>query len=438
MHSTLEKMYNKFVATMQTVTISLAQFKKIRPFNVRSVKREGCLCKVCESYDNLMSGVEEAVEKLDEHFTAAEESFKVSYSEKGGSDDVDNETAGWRARTKFIFDLAASRKKADHMKAMLCEHGNPALAKDDCVNGVCKSDNCGFQRRWKKLRKLIVFNGTIQTYSVCKTPMKAIKSGVHLMPSAPAVFMSVVEFSAFESVPTEDDENGSSDATSNVDEDVDWGAAQKRNVRLVNVRKQASIIELLDMLDESFLGMCQHRRTVARCKDAARDLHEKATPGVMVVNEDWAEKFVISPARMLQSQYWAQISSSIFVSVLAWLDSARWHDRHVLAKGSWVTTVDGKALEVVEQSGEDVTVKSEPKPIKVKRCDLKSMLREGDEVTTTEGEYGRVSSQLGTRVKVIFENGVRECERSSLHHRFWVTKAFFGITNDRKQCVPER
>ena len=37
---------------------------------------------------------------------------------------------------------------------------------------------------------------------------------------------------------------------------VDWGAAQKRNVRLVNVRKQASIIELLDMLDESFLGMC--------------------------------------------------------------------------------------------------------------------------------------------------------------------------------------
>jgi hypothetical protein len=97
-----------------------------------------------------------------------------------------------------------------------------------------------------------------------------------------------------------------------------------------------------------------------------------------------------------------------------------------------------KAFEVVEQSGEDVTVKSEPKPIKVKRCDLKSMLREGDEVTTTEGEYGRVSSQLGTRVKVIFENGVRECERSSLHHRFWVRKAFFGITNDRKQCVPER
>ena len=93
-------------------------------------------------------------------------------------------------------------------------------------------------------------------YSGSKTPMKTIKSGVHLVPSAPAVFMSVVEFSAFESVPTEDDENGSSDATSNVDEDVDWGAAQKRNVRLVNVRKQASIIELLDMLDESFLGMC--------------------------------------------------------------------------------------------------------------------------------------------------------------------------------------
>ena len=55
------------------------------------------------------------------------------------------------------------------------------------------------------------------------------------------------------------------------------------------MRKEVSIIELLDMLDHSFVGMCQHRRTVARCKAAALQLLQTAIPGWLIINTDWAE-----------------------------------------------------------------------------------------------------------------------------------------------------
>ena len=206
------------------------------------------------------------------------------------------------------------------------------------------------------------------------------------------------------------------------------------------MRKEVSIIELLDMLDHSFVGMCQHRRTVARCKAAVLQLHQNAIPGWLIINTDWAENWVVSPARMLQSQYWAQVSTSIHVSVGQYLSSEHWYDRHTLNKGSRVMTVDDKEWVVVGQCAEEVSVVSphevndkSPTTTKFNRSELRTMLKEGDEVTTSTGTYGRVRGQVGTVVQVEIDGDVRQCARDTLHLRHWVTKAFFGLTNDRKQ-----
>ena len=61
------------------------------------------------------------------------------------------------------------------------------------------------------------------------------------------------------------------------------------------------------------------------------------------------------------------------------------------------------------------------------------MLKEGDEVTTSTGTYGRVRGQVCTVVQVEIDGDVSQCARDTLHLRHWVTKAFFGLTNDRKQ-----
>lgn len=44
-----------------------------------------------------------------------------------------------------------------------------------------------------------------------------------------------------------------------------------------------------------------------------------------------------------------------------------------------------------------------------------------------------IRGQVGTVVQVEIDGDVRQCARDTLHLRHWVTKAFFGLTNDRKQ-----
>ena len=438
MHDTLKKMYDKFVKVFKDVKIGLTEFKRLRPFNARAVKRSGCHCKVCEHYDGLRRGLQKAADMIEEWFDAAEESFNVSFSENKGTDDaIDTESASWREGTKWIIELADLQKKAEHMKLMLCPYlnGDPAMAADACVNGNCCK--CGFKNKWKKLRAKLLQHGPRSFVN------GGNEAGIQLQPGAPSVFMKLVELDVFESVPV--DKEDSVSATIGAADDEEYGA-NSRKVRLENVRKQVSIIELLDMLDHSFVGMCQHRRTVARCKAAALQLHQNAIPGWVIINTDWAENWVVAPARMLQSQYWAQVSASIHVSVSQWLSSDHWHDRHVLKKGSRVTTADGKEWVVVSQVAEDVSIVSpdeanveSPTTTKIKRSELQTKLNAGDEVTTSTGSYGRVRSQEGSVVQVEIDGDVRQCARNTIHLRHWVTKAFFGLTNDRKQYArPKR
>ena len=46
-----------------------------------------------------------------------------------------------------------------------------------------------------------------------------------------------------------------------------------------------------------------------------------ALPGWLVNDVDWAENFTIVKARMLQSEYWAQIQSSLLIGIVRWLDN---------------------------------------------------------------------------------------------------------------------
>jgi preprotein translocase subunit YajC len=130
-------------------------------------------------------------------------------------------------------------------------------------------------------------------------------------------------------------------------------------------------------------------------------------------------------------------------SVSQWLSSDHWHDRHVLKKGSRVTTADGKEWVVVSQvaDSEDVSIVSpddeanveSPTATKIKSSELQTKLNAGDEVTTSTGSYGRVRSQEGSVVQVEIDGDVRQCARNTIHLRHWVTKASFGLTNDQKQ-----
>ena len=95
------------------------------------------------------------------------------------------------------------------------------------------------------------------------------------------------------------------------------------------MRKEVSTIELLDMLDHSFVGMCQHRRTVARCK-AALQLLQNAIPGWLVINTDWAENGWYPQRACCEASIGLRSPPAIHVSVGQYLSSEHWYDRHKL------------------------------------------------------------------------------------------------------------
>ena len=193
------------------------------------------------------------------------------------------------------------------------------------------------------------------------------------------------------------------------------------------MRKEVSTIELLDMLDHSFVGTCQHRRTVARCKAAALQLLQHAIPGWLIINTDWAEKGWYPQRACCEASIGLRSPPAIHVSVGQYFSSEHWYDRHTLNKGSRVMTADGKEWVVDGQCAAEVSVVS---PHEVNDKSPTTMLKEGDEVTTSTGSYGRVCGQVGTVVQVEIGGDVRQCARDTLHLRHWVTKAFFGLTND--------
>ena len=210
------------------------------------------------------------------------------------------------------------------------------------------------------------------------------------------------------------------------DDDDDFGvSAAPLKTRLDRVRVTGTVIDFLQALEQVFQPMCQHRRTIARCKRAALWFKRHAIPGMLFDDIDWAENYVIAVAQMIQSQYWAQVSCSLFVSVLRWLNSAAWNNTNVLSKGQRVVRSDGSIFSVKEQRGDVVEMEGQlnAEIMHSNRSDVWTVLKPKDEVTTSgscerPATWAEVISQEGAVVTVQFDDETTaQIPRSQLHHR---------------------
>ena len=58
---------------------------------------------------------------------------------------------------------------------------------------------------------------------------------------------------------------------------------------------------------------------------------------MLLSDYDWAENGVLELARQIQSEYWALVAYSLFISITAFLDVTKWKRRDgVLPRGSEV------------------------------------------------------------------------------------------------------
>ena len=83
-----------------------------------------------------------------------------------------------------------------------------------------------------------------------------------------------------------------------------------------------TIVDFLDEFEPVCNNMCQHRNTLQKCRDSARDFEQNAVPGMVGLDTDWAENLTISKARLLQTQYYNLVRCSLLITAVQYLDKA--------------------------------------------------------------------------------------------------------------------
>ena len=154
--------------------------------------------------------------------------------------------------------------------------------------------------------------------------------------------------------------------------------------------------------------MLPHRDLIVEAKKAARQLHQNATPGMLLNDSDWAENGKLEQLREFQSEYWTIVSYCLFMSITSFLVTEAWKDREsILPKGTQVTVEPGESIEG------------------------SILLAEGAYYGTVE-QSGSNAMRSATYVVKAVDGKTATVPRERLRHRKWHTTAFVGVTNERR------
>jgi hypothetical protein len=171
---------------------------------------------------------------------------------------------------------------------------------------------------------------------------------------------------------------------------------------------EGTIIEYFDELEPVMGHSLPHGFHIDQSKEADRELHENAVPGMIDEDSDWSENGSLEARDQLQQEYWIIVHYSLLISIARFLVMSCWVDTEsALPKGAEVT------VEPSERS--PITAELVP-----------------------DAEFGVVdagSVEVGRDVEytVKLRSGdVRKVRRALLRHRKWHRIAFLQFTNDKK------
>ena len=148
MVNTMKSIYASFKEKFSHSTISYSSFKRLKPWNLKRVKRETCLCKCCFNF----SGYFKAFETLE---TLLKPMVDPAGDECGDEHDASSGQTDAPPKLVRMYNLAKTvLRKSELVSELLCD-GAMKGGKDDCIKGKC--DSCGFLRIWSRgVRRTLV------------------------------------------------------------------------------------------------------------------------------------------------------------------------------------------------------------------------------------------------------------------------------------------
>ena len=401
MHGTFKDLLADFILKHPEYDglIGKDKFRELAPWNLRKVKREGCLCLTCVNCAMAMKALKLVAAQLKRLLSTANPTSELN-EDRNVADGVDgagaelgstggstSATAAWvaepkrRAALEAIIKLCTCTHKHEHVDIAFCSPVTPECLKGKCPKILKSGHKCGFSPIWETLRSALVTreNGK----EVLRT---------NLPPGVVAVFSSVVELEKYVSITSKTKKT----VTRDEEEDPTYGASQHTSSRLDTEKTEESLIAVLDYLRSIFLPMCMHRDTLRRCKKSMEELLQNCPVGWVLHDVDWAENFTIVKAMMIQAEYWAQIQSSLFIGIMRWLCKDTYDD-----------------IETRLEMHDEVTVHE---PNGEKRWS-KIIAVHGD------GESYDLRDSNGVESKGVW--------RRDLHKRKWISHAYTGFSDDK-------
>ena len=255
--------------------LSFSAFAKEKPWYVREINEECCLCEKCENYSEWRRGWRQLGPMLKEWIKPE------NTTHDGDIDCTVNMAKDAACRTdpriKKLLDLANSKEnggvgdsKAEAMKHLLCKHVLPC-----CLNGTCKEPDCGFSKIWSDpkvgLRKdLVDENGKI-------------KSDID------PFWLRKISWWSYGNVPNKEtaakkakkkqEKKKAKDKGDVVDED--YHGKKDKTSRLEKREQNGTIIEFLDQWEPVALRTFEHRHTLEKCRQSETQFKRTAPIGTL-------------------------------------------------------------------------------------------------------------------------------------------------------------
>ena len=311
-------------------------FRNHAPWEMRKKQDSGCLCKSCHSFHLLRRGVTGACVAIGQiidrvraaDFLSAETEHQIGVLEK--MKDVIETPSKYDTVVKCLGPCLCSGKLEGAAHKCLIGKGTGEDQGKGC-------DVCGFRMWWSKdlKKKLLNDDATMKT----DTPLAGKE---WIMPD--------IDWRYFTSVAKPTLASHIQEISAGSAGDEEYRTTENTSRTLCQATQRGNLVEFLNEFENESEKHAYHRNIVSTELRAQIEYERNVRLLVVRRDMDFSENGSIKDPDRVQSQYWATIPYTLFVSIASWLEAKEWN------KTSGSLSIGAKVTAHGELAGEDTNM----------------------------------------------------------------------------------
>ena len=286
-------------------------FRTHAPWEMRKAQDSGCLCKSCYSFHLLRRGV-----------TGACAAIVKVLARIGTGENLSSQAVSQKHVLEKIKDVIETPSKYDTVVKCLqpcLASGKLEDASYKCLIGECAGKSggngcsiCGFRQWWSNdlKKELLNSDGSMN--------LDAPLAGEEW--TTPEI-----DWRYFTSVARPTIASHAQEISVEAAGDEDYRKTQNTSRTLCQATRRGTLIDFLNEFEIESQKHAYHRNIVSTEQRAQLEYERNVRPLIVRRDIDYSENGSIKDPEQIQSQYWATIGYTLFVSIASWLEAKEWN-----------------------------------------------------------------------------------------------------------------